>query len=95
MRSQAFGHTTSRASTRSWSGVRPAWRRKSTGLEATVGQRFQLATADLDRRFAEERTYLSTSLCAFESRLMRWMFTLWTGTMLALAGMLLAILKLK
>jgi len=51
--------------------------------------------AKLDQRIAELREGLTAHLAAFETRTIRWMFTLWTGTMVTLAGLLLAMLRLK
>jgi hypothetical protein len=40
--------------------------------------------AKLEQRFA-----------VFETRIIRWMFTLWTGTMLAVVGLIFAVLRSK
>lgn len=62
-------------------------------LEAKMNVRFQLADARTDARIAELREALTDQLARFESRMMRWMFTMWTGTMLAMAGLLFAIIR--
>lgn len=49
----------------------------------------------MDQRSAEQRGGLTDHLAAFESRMTRWTFTMWTGTMLALAGLFVAILRSK
>ena len=64
-------------------------------LEAKVDRRMGILEAKVDQRFAEQRESLTTYLTAFESRMTRWMFTLWTGTMITLAGLLLAVLRSK
>ncbi len=51
--------------------------------------------AKLEQRFAEQREVLTSHLAAFESRVTRWMFTMWPGTMVAVAGLLVAILRSK
>ncbi len=81
------------------------WERRFAGLEAKVDQcarkadlaelRVQLAQLREDvstqlARFSEE---ITSRLSASEVRIFRWMFTLWTGTMVTLAGLLLAILR--
>jgi len=49
----------------------------------------------LDRRLAELREALLERASAAERRTMRWMFTFWTGTMLAMVGLMLAVLRSK
>jgi hypothetical protein len=61
---------------------------KIDGLEAKL-------EAKMDRGFAEQRESLTSHLALFEARMTRWMFTLWTGTMVALAGLLIAVLRSK
>jgi hypothetical protein len=51
--------------------------------------------AKLEQRIAELREGLTRQLATFESRIVRWMFTLWTTTMVALAGLLFAVLRTK
>jgi hypothetical protein len=51
--------------------------------------------AKLDQRFAEQREVWTAQLSALESRLTRWMVGLWTSTMLAMVGLLIAILRSK
>jgi hypothetical protein len=46
----------------------------------------------LEARFAEQ---LTTRLSGLESRMTRWMITLWTSTMLAFVGLLFAVLRSK
>jgi phosphate uptake regulator len=65
------------------------------GLEARMDKRFEVLDAKVDTRIAELRESVTARIAASESRLMRWMFTLWTGTMLAQAGLILAVLRLK
>ena len=62
---------------------------------AGVDARIDGLEAKMDQRFAEVREGLTSHLGAFESRITRWMFTFWTSTMLALAGLLIAVLRLK
>ncbi len=53
-------------------------------FDATLGQRFAEADATLEQRFGD-----------FETRLMRWMFTFWSTTLLALAGLALAVMRVR
>jgi hypothetical protein len=62
---------------------------------AALDARFDIADAKVDRRIAELREGLTAHLAAFETRLVRWMFTLWTTTMVTLAGLLFAVLRSK
>ena len=62
---------------------------RAAGIEARIVG----LEARMDQRFAEHRESLTDHLAAFESRITRWMFTMWTGTMLALAGVLIAVLR--
>jgi hypothetical protein len=64
---------------------------KIDGLEARVDRRIGILEAKMDQRFAEQRERFAV----FESRMTRWMFTLWTGTMLAFAGLFVAVLRSK
>jgi CRP-like cAMP-binding protein len=62
---------------------------------AAVDARFAVADANVERRIAELREGLTRHLATFETRIVRWMFTLWTTTMVALAGLLFAVLRSK
>jgi hypothetical protein len=75
-------------------------------FESKVDQRFALTDARIDalkvdleakmgQRFSEQRETLTGQLSAFESRMTRWMVGLWTSTMLAMVGLLIAILRSK
>jgi hypothetical protein len=75
-------------------------------FESKVDQRFALTDARIDalkvdleakmgQRFSEQRETLTGQLSAFESRMTRWMVGLWTSTMLAMVGLLFAILRSK
>ena len=50
---------------------------KLDGLDAKWDRRIGVLEAKIDQRFAEHRE----GLAVFESRMTRWMFTLWTSTM--------------
>ncbi|HVT40325.1 MAG TPA: hypothetical protein VHE78_14885 [Gemmatimonadaceae bacterium] len=63
--------------------------------EVRLEQRFAEWDAKWERRFAESDVKLERRLAAFESRMVRWMFTFWTTTMLAFAGLLVAVLRPK
>jgi hypothetical protein len=49
----------------------------------------------LEQRFAASDAKLERRLSALESRMVRWMFTFWTTTMLAFAGLMVALLRPK
>jgi hypothetical protein len=56
---------------------------------------FSRFDARLDQRLAEYDAKWEQRLGQMKVDLIRWMFALWTGQLLALAGFLLAIVKLK
>jgi hypothetical protein len=53
-------------------------------LEAKLEQRITVFESKVEQRFAQ-----------FETRLTRWMFALWSGTMVSLAGLFVAVLRSK
>jgi hypothetical protein len=53
-------------------------------FDAKVEQRFAVSDAKWERRFAE-----------FETRILRWMFALWTGTTITLAGLVFVALRAR
>jgi hypothetical protein len=53
-------------------------------FDAKVEQRFADSDAKWERRFAE-----------FETRILRWMFALWTGTTITLAGLMFVALRAR
>jgi hypothetical protein len=71
------------------SGVEDRLGARISGVES----RFDRLDIDVDRRFAEQRETLVTMLAASESRMTRWMVTLWSGTILAMAGLAVAVLQ--
>jgi exonuclease VII large subunit len=82
------------------------WEQRFAQFESKVDQRFALTDARIDalkvdleakmgQRFSEQRETLTGQLSAFESRMTRWMVGLWTSTMLAMVGLLIAILRSK
>ena len=60
------------------------WERRSAESDAKWERRFGESDAKWERRVAE-----------LETRLIRWMFGLFTGSMLAFAGLLMAVLRAK
>jgi hypothetical protein len=62
---------------------------------ASLDAKIVILDAKVDQRFAEQRESLTSRLALFESRMTRWMLTLWTSTMLGLAGLLVAVLRSK
>jgi hypothetical protein len=69
-------------------GVEAQLNGKIDGVEAKLN-------AKIDQRSAEIREALTTQIAASESRMIRWMVTLWTGTMVTLVGLLFAVLRSK
>ena len=59
--------------------------------EMKLEHRFAAAEVKLERRFAE----FEGRFAAFEVKLVRLTFTFWTGTMLALAGLAIAVLRAR
>ncbi|MDP3774801.1 MAG: hypothetical protein Q8Q85_11105 [Gemmatimonadales bacterium] len=85
-------------------GLRTEFGRRLDALDAKLEQRF----AELDGRFAGRFAQQDARFTILEARLLgrmeamqggikadlvRWMFGFWTGTMIALAGVLLAVLR--
>ena len=64
-------------------------------FDAKVEQRFAESDARLERRFVAADVKLEQRFAASDSRVIRWMFTFWTGSMLAQAAFLYAVLRAK
>jgi hypothetical protein len=64
-----------------------------------IDQRFDHLDAKIDtkidQRTAELRENITASIAASESRMLRWMFTLWTSSMLSAAGLFVAIIRFR
>ena len=69
------------------------WEHRFAEADAKWEHRFAEADAKWEQRYAELMVGLEKRFAESEARMLRWMFTLWTGTMMALAGMMLAILR--
>jgi len=65
------------------------WERRLADLESNWERRF----AGLRVEFAGLREEMASRFAAQDSRLLRWMFTFWMGTMLGLAGLFLTVLQ--
>lgn len=63
------------------------------GLESRFDQKFTTLEAKVATSAAELREAVTQQLGTFESRMMRWMFTMWTGSMLAAAALFFAVLR--
>ena len=59
--------------------------------DAKFEKRFADLDVTLEKRFAEA----DAKRAAFESRMMRWMFIYWTGTMIGTAGLVLAVMRVR
>ena len=64
-------------------------------FDAKVEQRFAESEARLERRFAEADVKLERRLAGLEVKMIRWMFAFWSTTMLAFAGLALAVLRAR
>ena len=60
-------------------------------FDATLRERLAEFGATHEKRFAA----IDARIAASEARIIRWMFTFWTGTMLALAGFVFAVLRTR
>ena len=65
-----------------------------------IEKRFAEQDAKFDKRFAEQEVWIGkrfgemqVQMAEFRADMMKWMFVYWTGTMLALAGFVLAMLQ--
>jgi hypothetical protein len=60
-------------------------------FDAKLEQRIAI----LERGFAQHGEAMTTRIGAFESRMLRWMIALWTGTILTMVGLFMALLQLR
>jgi hypothetical protein len=68
---------------------------KIDGLEARLDRRIDVLEERLETRFAVFEERIEKRFAIFEARILRWTLTLWTGTMLAFAGLVVAVLRSK
>ena len=68
--------------------------------DAKFDKRFAEQDAKFDKRFAEQEVWIGkrfgemqVQMAEFRADMMKWMFVYWTGTMLALAGFVFAMLQ--
>ena len=78
------------------------WERRFAEFEVKFEKRLAELDAKWEKRFAELeakldrfRAELRVDIAASESRLLRWMFVFWTGNLVATAGMLFAVVRLR
>jgi hypothetical protein len=64
-------------------------------FDAKLEQRIAGLERQLDARFAEQREDLVTRIASSESRMIRWMVTLWSSSILATLGLVFAVLRSK
>ena len=62
------------------------------GLEARIDARIDALEARVDARIGGIHKDVALELAAVEKRLIRWMFGFWTGSVLVLGGLLVALL---
>jgi hypothetical protein len=73
-------------------GVESGSRQRAASLESALGARIDILGGAIDLLVAQQRE-LTNRLAASESRLLRWMITLWSSTILAMAGLIIAVLQ--
>jgi hypothetical protein len=66
---------------------------RCSALDAKIDQRCSALDAKIDLKSAELREAITAQLASVESRMMRWMFTLWTTSMVAMAAGFFAVLR--
>jgi hypothetical protein len=71
------------------------WEKRFAELDAKWEKRFAELDAKWEKRFAEQDAKLDQRLSQVKLELIKWMFALWTGQLLALAGFVFAVMKLK
>ena len=63
-------------------------------FDAKVGERLAGLRAEIDVKLADLRSELLDRIRQTESRLLRWMFAFWIGTLVPLAGLMVALNRL-
>lgn len=78
------------------------WERRFAEQDAKIEKRFAEQDAKWERRFAEQNAKsdvsfaeLHATMASLKVDLVRWMFALWTGQLLALAAFVIAVVRLK
>ena len=61
---------------------------------ADVRSEMAVARSEMDKGFAEVRSEMDSRLANQRADLVKWMFLFWVGTMVPLAGLLIALIKL-
>ena len=64
-------------------------------VEKRVDARIDGVEARMDTRFAEQGAKITSLISASESRMIRWMVTLWSTTIMAVLGLLIAVLRTR
>jgi hypothetical protein len=65
------------------------------GVESRLGARIDVLETKVDVRMGELREDLTARLAASESRMIRWMVTLWSGSILTMVGLIVAVLRFR
>src|SRR5271169_2793989 len=73
-----------------FNSVDATYRADLKGLNDLNFERFD---AKVEQRFAEADAKVERRLSQLETRMLRWMFGLWTGSMITLAAFMMAILR--
>ena len=71
------------------------WEKRFAQLETSWEQRLSQMDTKWEQQFAHLAVRLEKEFAALRTDMVRWMFAFWTGTLLVLAGLLLAILKTR
>ena len=61
---------------------------------ADVRSEMAVARSEMDKGFAEVRSEMDSRVANQRADLVKWMFLFWVGTMVPLAGLLIALIKL-
>lgn len=69
------------------------WEQRFAQQDSKLEQRLAEQDLKLDRGLAEVRSEFRSGLQALKVDLVRWLFPFWTGTLIALAAFLLAVLR--
>lgn len=75
-------------------GVEANLEQRIAGVEAKLDQSIAHVDAKMDVGFAGVRETMAARTAATETRMIRWMVTLWGGSILTTAGLIIAVLRL-
>ena len=70
------------------------WDKRFVELEARIERRFVELEARIEQLRTDFRAELHVAIAASETRMIRWMFMFWTGNLVAMAGIVFAVMRL-